>query len=75
MLTKAQKEEFLASIFIDFSVIEMKVLQGHFHLLLAYGFSSHVNYFATLHFNSFAVIVWQNHHLISLCEDIHRLLS
>lgn len=30
----------------------MKVLQGHFHLLLAYGFSFHVNYFATFHFNS-----------------------
>lgn len=42
----------LAAIFIDFSVIEMKVLQGHCHLLLAYGFSSHVNYFATFHFNS-----------------------
>lgn len=52
MLTKAQKGEFLAAIFIDFSVIEMKVLQGHFHLLLAYGFSFHVNYFATFHFNS-----------------------
>lgn len=43
---------FLAAIFIDFSAIEMKVLQGHCHLLLAYGFSSHVNYFATFHFNS-----------------------
>lgn len=43
---------FLAALFIALGVTEMKMLQGHFHLLLAYGFSSHVNYFATFQFNS-----------------------
>lgn len=52
MLTNHKRRSFQAAIFIDFGVIEMKVPQGHFHLLQAYGFSSHVNYFATFHFNS-----------------------
>lgn len=51
-MLRHKRRNFLAAIFIDFGVIEMKVPQGHFHLLLAYGFSSHVNYFATFHFNS-----------------------
>ena len=57
-------------IFIDLGATEMKVLQGHFHLLPAYGVSSHVNDFATFHFNSLLslsckVIIW------FLSEDIH----
>lgn len=62
----------LAAVFIEFSVIEMKVLQGHFHLSPAYGFSSHVNYFATFHFNSLLSLSGKKKdHLVSLCEDTH----
>lgn len=62
-MLRHKRRNFLAAIFIDFGVIEMKVPQGHFHLLLAYGFSSRVNYFATFHFNSLLslsgkMIIW-----------------
>lgn len=57
------RRNFLVVVFIDLGAIEMKVLQGHFHLLPAYGISSHVNDFATFHFNSLLslsckVIIW-----------------
>lgn len=61
-MLRHKRRNFLAAIFIDFGVIEMKVPQGHFHLLLAYGFSSRVNYFATFHFNSLPSFLAKNDH-------------